>query len=1087
MAHQDNLEHYEATEAHDLTRLLRAVRPPAREVQVPPPVDLAIRAAIWQAPVRRQLSTLLSMPRWDLIRVIRQALTDNPLLEEAAPAEDEHAPAGGAHAQDLTAAADDLTAAAERYDSVWQACVPDGWDATDLPAQAAAAAGASERPSSPPEAPVPDVTVIKVGDDYQVVLNEDGLPRLRLRAPDRRQGRESQGGQSEAMHGLDDQLRAAVWLLRSLEYRRRTLSAVAQSLVTRQRAFLDHGPAHLQPLAPAEMAAALGLHASTVRRVVTNKYLATAHGIVALTSCFQSGPESSGGETMASLTVKERITQLVAAEDPAQPLTDQQLVEMLAAEHIHIARRTVTQYRRELELPPANRRQQHGSTAGASPLFPDEEQRVRQALFRRWQAEPPLRRGSEEASGVPPEDEEPQRRRDDEAAESFHQWFKKFFGEVRAARRNLQAALAHPQLRPAVLLALQAFAQAAQAGATTSPPADTGEQGSPREIELAERRKQLIKQTLEQTHGNTLQAAQLLGLSEAQLRTHLTHYGQWVKKISGEVRAARRDLQAALAHPQLRPAVLLALQAFAQAAQAGAPTPPSAGAVEPAPRLQERPLAEALSSIHDLDHRIRLAIERVVTLLDIDGVSIILLDEARQELYFKAAYDSRVGHEQSLRDVRFPANQGIAGWVIHEGQSLIVPDVDQDPRHYRGVDDHTGTKTRSLVCVPLRTQERIIGVLEASNKRQGGFTAEDVRRLETFANQLAHALENAHAIQERYTLDVQQLIAEADRLANRAVPFDTLICESPKMREVYRLVEGVLHTTATVLLTGELGTGKDFIARLLHEQGPRAQGPFIAVNCAALPQTRLEAELFGDERGAGTGATQRQSGCLELAAGGTLFLQEIGAMSRVLQAKFLRVLHEQRFERVGGTETLTTDARIVAATSQDLEWLVAEGRFRRDLFYRLNVYPIALPPLRERREDLGPLTMFFLKSFSQKLCKEVVGISKDALGWLERYTWPGNVRELEEVMERAVARCQGPMVAAHDLPQALWELARVLVWSGRAFTLPPGGIAMADLEKHLIRQALEQAHGNTSHASKILGLSRTQLRTRMRQHGLDDN
>jgi Nif-specific regulatory protein len=696
---------------------------------------------------------------------------------------------------------------------------------------------------------------------------------------------------------------------------------------------------------------------------------------------------------MSSLTVKDRIKRLVAAEDPGKPLTDQQLVEVLAAEHINIARRTVTQYRRELKLPPANRRQPHGPTAGASRLSPDEEQRVHQSLeadSRRRQAEPPPQRDREETSGSPPEVQETQHHRDQEALA----WL------------------------------------------------------------------------------------------------HLQGIEWWRLAADPEMRTAYRDLQTALAHPQLRPAVLLALRAFAQAVQAGATVPPPADAVELAPRHQERPDVEALSSIHDLDHLLKRAIERVVTRLDIENASIILLDAERDELYFaQVADENRVGHERRLRGVRFPATHGIAGWVIREGQSLIVPDVDHDPRFYRCVDVHTGTKTRSLVCVPLRTQERIIGVLEGMNKRQGPFTAEDVRRLEAFANELARALEQARAMQERYDRDVQPLIADAERLANSGVlyrsPLGTLIGESPKMREVFRLVEGVLHTTATVLLTGELGTGKDFIARILHDQGPRAQGPFIAVNCAALPNTRLEAELFGDERGAGTGATQRQPGCLELAAGGTLYLNEIGAMSGVLQAKLLRALQEKRFERVGGTETLTTDARIVAATSQDLEQLMAEGRFRRDLYYRLNLYPIALPPLRERQEDLRALTMFFLKSFSQKLRKNVAGISKEALGLLEGYPWPYNVWELEKMIEQAVARCQGSTVTAQDLPQALQAPSRAPVWSGEAIQPPPGGIALAEVEKSLIQQALEQSHQNKSRAALLLGLSRMQLRTRMRHYGLE--
>jgi Nif-specific regulatory protein len=497
-------------------------------------------------------------------------------------------------------------------------------------------------------------------------------------------------------------------------------------------------------------------------------------------------------------------------------------------------------------------------------------------------------------------------------------------------------------------------------------------------------------------------------------------------------------------------------------------------------------VGQALSSVHDLDHLLQLATERVVTLLDIQSASIILLDEERDELVFKVVDDSRVGHEQHLREFRFPAKKGIAGWVIHEGQSQLVLDVDQDPRFYGKVDDHTGTKTRSLLCAPLRTKDRTIGVLEAINKLQGVFTSEDVRLLEAFANQVALALENARLIQELRA--ARERLSEENRYWREAlaptVQFQTIVGESPSMQEVYRLVERVLNTGATVLLTGESGTGKDLIARVLHYQGPRAKGPFIAINCAAIPETLLEAELFGYERGAFTGATQRKPGRFELASGGTLFLNEIGDMSPVLQAKLLQVLQDRKFERVGGTETLTTDARFVAATNQDLERLIAEGKFRADLFYRLNRFPITLPPLRERQEDLGSLTMHQLERFNQELRKEVLGISKDAMGLLERYTWPGNVRELENVIERAVILCQGTVVTPQDLP-SLREHPRAPVLGGDAFRLPSGGIVLSEVVKGFIRQALEQSHQNKSHAAKLLGLSRTQLRTRMRHYGLE--
>ncbi len=515
-----------------------------------------------------------------------------------------------------------------------------------------------------------------------------------------------------------------------------------------------------------------------------------------------------------------------------------------------------------------------------------------------------------------------------------------------------------------------------------------------------------------------------------------------------------------------------------------ASTPPLERHVRELMALYE--IGQALSSIHDLDHLLQLAIDRAVALIEIEGASIILLDEERQELYFKIADDTRVGHEQRLREVRFPATQGIAGTVIREGQSLIVPDVDRDPRHYRGVDDHTGTKTRSIICAPLRTKDRIIGVLEAINKRQGVFTTEDVRLLEAFANQLALALENARLIQELRA--ARERLSEENRYLREAmgqtVQFETLVGESATMQEVYRLVERVLNTTATVLLTGESGTGKDLIARIVHFQGPRAKGPFIHVNCAAIPETLLEAELFGYERGAFTGATQRKPGRFELAAGGTLFLDEIAEMSPMLQAKLLRVLQDQRFERVGGTETLVTDARIIGATNQDLERLLAEGKFRQDLFYRINVFPILVPPLRERREDIMPLAMYFLKRYSQELRKEIEGMSKEATDLLERYSWPGNVRELENVIERAVILCQGTVVTAQELPRAWREPLRMPVLRSDAFRLPPGGIDLWELEKALICQALEQTHQNKSHAAKLLGLSRTQLRTRLRHYGL---
>jgi Nif-specific regulatory protein len=498
-------------------------------------------------------------------------------------------------------------------------------------------------------------------------------------------------------------------------------------------------------------------------------------------------------------------------------------------------------------------------------------------------------------------------------------------------------------------------------------------------------------------------------------------------------------------------------------------------------------IGHSLHSIHNLDQLLQFAMEQVVALLEVEGSAVLLSDEARKELYFKVADHVQSGVERRLREVRFPADQGIAGWVVREGISLVVPDVDQDSRFYPRVDVQTRAKTKALLYVPLRTKDRTIGVVSAVNKHGGAFGQEDVRLLETLANQLAIAIENARLIQELQAAR-ERLRAENLYLRDamgQVVRFETLAGESPRMQEVYRLVERVLNMTVTVLLTGESGTGKELVARLLHYKGPRAAGPFIAVNCSAIPETLLEAELFGYEKGAFTGADKRKPGRFELASGGTLLLDEIGETTPALQAKLLRVLQEQKFERLGGTETLVTDARIIAATNRDLERLIAEGKFREDLYYRLNVYPIPLPPLRERKEDLLPLALHFLKKYSRELRKEVVGLSKETRELLSSYNWPGNVRELENVIERAVILCQGEAVSVQDLPLSLREPQNARPARSEAFRLPPGGLALTKLEKQLILQALEQANHNKSKASKLLGLSRTQLRTRLKRHGLE--
>jgi Nif-specific regulatory protein len=494
-------------------------------------------------------------------------------------------------------------------------------------------------------------------------------------------------------------------------------------------------------------------------------------------------------------------------------------------------------------------------------------------------------------------------------------------------------------------------------------------------------------------------------------------------------------------------------------------------------------LGQQLYAIHDLDRLLEFAIERAMALLEVDSASVILLDTEAQELYFKVAdvADSRHSNvKQRLREVRFFAHQGITGWVVRRGILALVPDVSQDPRWYPGVDAQTGMQTKSLLSVPLRTGKRILGVVSAINKRPRPFDSEDIRLLEAFAGPLALAIENAQLIQalQEENLSLREEVGQGER-------FEIPVSASPRMQEVSRLVAQVLSLPVTILLTGESGTGKEVLARAIHAQGPRAQGPFIAVNCAAIPEALLEAELFGYERGAFTGATRRKPGRFELAAGGTLLLDEIGEMSLALQVKLLRVLQEKRVERLGGTASLALDARIIVATNQDLERLVAQRQFRADLFYRLNIYPIPLPPLRERKEDILPLAQHFLRKYSRELRKEGVGLSDGAQELLLRYEWPGNIRELENAIYRAVIVSRGALITIQDLPLELRERPRDTPVSGEGFRLPPEGLDLPALEKQLIRQALEQAHHNKSQASRLLHLSRMQLRTRVKNYGLE--
>jgi PAS domain S-box-containing protein len=416
---------------------------------------------------------------------------------------------------------------------------------------------------------------------------------------------------------------------------------------------------------------------------------------------------------------------------------------------------------------------------------------------------------------------------------------------------------------------------------------------------------------------------------------------------------------------------------------------------------------------------------------------------------------------------------------------------------------------RSALRVPIRLDGRVAGALAFISRTPAAFRLTDILVARRIADRLALVLardreitaskkaDEATARAAKLEARVQQLTDELDARTG----YRRVVGQSSQWRQVLTQATQVAVTETTVLLLGESGTGKEVVARFLHRGSPRHGGPFIALNCAALPEQLLEAELFGYERGAYTGAIQSKPGQLEQAAGGTLFLDEVGEMSPSAQAKFLRVLQEREFQRLGGTRVLRTDARIVAATNRDLQRAIANGQFREDLYYRLNVFAIRLPPLRDRKADVLDLSEAFVAEIGRGLGRPPAGISRDARQRLTEYHWPGNVRELRNILERAAILCDGGLITADHLalnvaPAAVAAappLPQVSLPSAAVAKAIPSGtgarpLSASDLqamERAMIEQALDKARFNKSKAAKALGLTRHQLYVRMRKYGFD--
>ena len=419
-----------------------------------------------------------------------------------------------------------------------------------------------------------------------------------------------------------------------------------------------------------------------------------------------------------------------------------------------------------------------------------------------------------------------------------------------------------------------------------------------------------------------------------------------------------------------------------------------------------------------------------------------------------------------------------AGWVVKNNLHLIVNDVANDSRFFPEVQRLSGYVTNNLIAIPIRINDKCIGVIELLNKKDNlSFDKNDLAILDILGLQASVAYKNATVLQSA-RMEISNL---QDSLSS-ASEYHKFIARSPAILDLLKVIQEVADTNSSVLILGESGVGKELFAEQLHLKSNRRNKPFIRVNCAALSPALLESELFGHVKGAFTDATSTQKGRFEAADGGTLFLDEIGELPLSVQAKLLRVLQSRQFERVGSSQTISVDVRIVAATNRDLEEMVRAGEFRGDLYYRLNVLPLSIPPLRERKEDIEPLAIFFLKKFNSETKKNFIGFSQNALNSLYSYSWPGNIRELENSVERACVLGTPPYINEEDLrikfcsSSGVTALSETMANSISDLQLDSDRTlknAVDKFKKAYIKQILAETNGNQTKTAKILGIQRT--------------
>jgi len=489
-------------------------------------------------------------------------------------------------------------------------------------------------------------------------------------------------------------------------------------------------------------------------------------------------------------------------------------------------------------------------------------------------------------------------------------------------------------------------------------------------------------------------------------------------------------------------------------------------------------ISQALSGALNLKPGLHKVLEILERHHGMSRSAVTLLQEDSGELCIEAAN----GLSANGKRVSYHVGEGITGRVVESGKPVVVPQISREPLFLHRAADRKdlGKQELTFICVPVLLNRKAVGALgvDLAFKKERNYER-TVKFLRVVASMISQALK-VHRLVES---ERQRLVDENTQLRQELkerYDFSNIIGNSGPMKQVYEQVAQVAHTNTTVLIRGESGTGKELIAHAIHYNSLRAKKPFIKVSCAALPETLIESELFGYEKGAFTGAQVRKKGRFEMAEGGTLFLDEIGDLNLSTQVKLLRVLQEREFERLGGTETIKANVRLIAATNKDLEKAIGEGTFREDLYYRLNVFAIFVPPLRERKPDVLLLADYFLEKYAMEHGKNIKRISTPAIDMLMSYHWPGNVRELENTLERGVLVCDGNVVHGHHLPPTLQTAEASGTVMSASLTE-----AVQAYEKDLIQDALKTTRGNCAKAARMLSTTERIISYKVKKYGID--